>query len=143
MKHTPLIFALALLLFCACERSECTTQITGTLYTDSTLAIPIVDDTLWFLDYMITHQDSTYVIVLTDTLAHAVTDGQGRFAAAWWNFDIEQEIADNERKFKFEFPHFFIFYRQDTLFQGQWNGNYKQLVLYPGMPLYVYHNYYE
>lgn len=138
MKHTPLILSLALLLFCACERSEFTTQITGTLYTDSTLATPIANDTLWFFNYKVTYQDSIRTVVLTDTLAHAVTDGQGRFAAAWWNFDIEQEIADNERKFKVEYSPFLIFYRQDTLFQGQWHGNYKQLVLYPGMPLYIF-----
>lgn len=137
MKHTPLILSLALLLFCACERSEYTTQITGTLYTDSTLATPIANDTLWFFNYKVTYQDSIRTVVLTDTLTHAVTDGQGRFAAAWWNFDIEQEIADYERKFQFEYTPFLIFYRQDTLFEGYWHGNYKQLVLYPGMPLYI------
>lgn len=140
MKHTPLILSLALLLFCACERYEYTTQITGTLYTDSTLATPIANDTLWFFNYKVTYQDSIRTVVLTDTLTHALTDGQGRFTAAWWNFDIEQEIADYERKFQFEdYPHYLIFYEQDTLFQGQWHDNYKQLVLYPGMPLYVYH----
>lgn len=139
MKHTPLILSLALLLFCACERYEYTTQITGTLYTDSTLATPIANDTLWFFNYKVTYQDSIRTVVLTDTLTHAVTDGQGRFTAAWWNFDIEQEIADYERKFQFaDYPHYLIFYEQDTLFEGHWHENYEQLVLYPHKPFLVY-----
>ena len=60
---------IAVMLFAACERSEYTTRITGTLYTDSTLTVPVANDTLWF--YECTYRGNSQDSVL---IRHALTD---------------------------------------------------------------------
>ena len=82
MKHILPLLA-ALLLLGACERSEYTTRITGTLYTDSTLSVPVANDTVWFYDYTYhgNRQDST-------PIGHAMTDSLGCFGFLDWNVDF-------------------------------------------------------
>lgn len=121
-----LLFFMALLLFVACERSEYTTRITGTLYTDSTLSTPVADDTVWFYDYTYhgNHPDSI-------PIGHALTDKEGRFGFLDWNVDVSSYDPRYESKFQFDFGQFIIVHWPDTLFRGEYSGKYNQLVLYP------------
>ena len=121
----PVLFAL--LLTGACERSEYTTRITGTLYTDSTLTTPVANDTVWFYDntYHGNRQDST-------PIGHALTDKEGRFGFLDWNVDVNRYNPRYECKFQFDFGQFIIVHWPDTLFRGEYSGKYNQLVLYPG-----------
>ena len=126
MKHIlPLLTAL--LLFGACERSEYTTRITGTLYTDSTLTVPVANDTVWFYDYTYhgKHPDSILI-------GHALTDQEGRFGFLDWSVDVSSYDPRYESKFKIDFGQFIIVHWPDTLFRGEYSGKYNQLVLYPG-----------
>ena len=121
---------LALLLTGACERSEYTTRITGTLYTDSTLTTPVANDTVWFYDntYHGNRQDSTFV---QPPIGHALTDEEGRFGFLDWNVDVNSFAPRYERKFQFDYGEFIIIHWPDTLFRGEYSGKYNQLVLYP------------
>ena len=118
---------LALLLTGACERSEYTTRITGTLYTDSTLTTPVANDTVWFYDYTYhgKHPDSILI-------GHALTDQEGRFGFLDWSVDVSSYDPRYESKFQFDFGQFIIVHWPDTLFRGEYSGKYNQLVLYPG-----------
>lgn len=130
MKHIlPLL--VALLLFGACERSEYTTRITGTLYTDSTLAVPVANDTVWFYNFTpwATNRDSTYHEWL---LGHALTDSKGRFGFLDWNVDFSTYDPSYESKFKVDHGNFIIVHSTDTLFCGKYSGWYIDLILYPG-----------
>ena len=122
---------LALLLTGACERSEYTTRITGTLYTDSTLTTPGANDTVWFYDntYHGNRPDSTFV---QPPIGHALTDDKGRFGFLDWNVDVSSYDPRYESKFKIDFGPFIIVHWPDTLFRGEYSGKYNQLVLYPG-----------
>ena len=122
---------LALLLAGACERSEYTTRITGTLYTDSTLTTPVANDTVWFYDYTYhgNRPDSTFV---QPPIGHALTDEEGRFGFLDWNVDVSSYDPRYESKFQFDFGQFIIVHWPDTLFRGEYSGKYNQLVLYPG-----------
>ncbi len=144
MKRTPLLFlALSLLLLGACERSEYTTQITGTLYTDSTLTTPVANDTLWFCNYdaWSEYHDSTVTnyLTITNSVGHCLTDAQGRFGFSFWNVDVNQLVDNNGEKFNFESRPFLILHRQDTLFSGFYHSNYRELVLYSGCPVYPFY----
>ena len=121
----PILFAL--LLAGACERSEYTTRITGTLYTDSTLTVPVANDTVWFYDYTYhgKHPDSILI-------GHALTDQEGRFGFLDWSVDVSSYDPRYESKFKIDFGQFIIVHWPDTLFRGEYSGKYNQLVLYPG-----------
>ena len=121
----PVLFAL--LLTGACERSEYTTRITGTLYTDSTLTTPVANDTVWFYDYTYhgKHPDSILI-------GHALTDQEGRFGFLDWSVDVSSYDPRYESKFKIDFGQFIIVHWPDTLFRGEYSGKYNQLVLYPG-----------
>ena len=121
----PVLFAL--LLTGACERSEYTTRITGTLYTDSTLTVPVANDTVWFYDYTYhgKHPDSILI-------GHALTDQEGRFGFLDWSVDVSSYDPRYESKFQFDFGQFIIVHWPDTLFRGEYSGKYNQLVLYPG-----------
>lgn len=121
----------ALLLFGACERSEYTTRITGTLYTDSTLTVPVADDTVWFFNYDLyaNHQDSTYV---ERPLGYAITDNAGRFGFLDWSVDFSTYDPRYESKFHVEYGNFIIIHWPDTLFCGVYSGWYEELILYPG-----------
>ena len=121
----PILFAL--LLAGACERSEYTTRITGTLYTDSTLTTPVANDTVWFYDYTYhgKHPDSILI-------GHALTDQEGRFGFLDWSVDVSSYDPRYESKFQFDFGQFIIVHWPDTLFRGEYSGKYNQLVLYPG-----------
>ena len=130
MKHIlPLL--VALLLFGACERSEYTTRITGTLYTDSTLTVPVANDTVWFYNFTpwATNRDSTYHEWL---LGHALTDSKGRFGFLDWNVDFSTYDPSYESKFKVDYGNFIIVHSTDTLFCGKYSGWYIDLILYPG-----------
>ena len=122
---------IAVMLFAACERSEYTTRITGTLYTDSTLTVPVANDTVWFYNYnrWATNQDSTYHEWL---LGHALTDSEGRFGFLDWNVDFTTYDPRYESKFKVDYGNFIIVHLTDTLFCGVYSGWYKELILYPG-----------
>ena len=126
MKHILPLLA-ALLLLGACERSEYTTRITGTLYTDSTLTTPVANDTVWFYDYTYhgKHPDSILI-------GHALTDQEGRFGFLDWSVDVSSYDPRYESKFKIDFGQFIIVHWPDTLFRGEYSGKYNQLVLYPG-----------
>lgn len=127
MKHIiPLLTAL--LLFGACERSEYTTRITGTLYTDSTLATPVANDTVWFYDHTY-RNDSAYQY---PPFGYAMTDSLGRFGFLDWSVDVNSYAPRYECKFHFDFGEFIIIHWPDTLFRGEYSGKYNQLVLYPG-----------
>jgi len=121
----PILFAL--LLAGACERSEYTTRVTGTLYTDSTLTTPVANDTVWFYDYTYhgKHPDSILI-------GHALTDQEGRFGFLDWSVDVSSYDPRYESKFKIDFGPFIIVHWPDTLFRGEYSGKYNQLVLYPG-----------
>ncbi len=127
MKHILPLLVAAVLLFGACERSEYTTRITGTLYTDSTLTVPVADDTVWFYDYTYhgKHPDSILI-------GHALTDQEGRFGFLDWSVDVSSYDPRYESKFKIDFGQFIIVHWPDTLFRGEYSGKYNQLVLYPG-----------
>lgn len=127
MKHILPLLVAAVLLFGACERSEYTTRITGTLYTDSTLTVPVADDTVWFYDYTYhgKHPDSILI-------GHALTDQEGRFSFLDWSVDVSSYDPRYESKFKIDFGQFIIVHWPDTLFRGEYSGKYNQLVLYPG-----------
>ena len=127
MKHILPLLVAAVLLFGACERSEYTTLITGTLYTDSTLTTPVADDTVWFYDYTYhgKHPDSILI-------GHALTDQEGRFGFLDWSVDVSSYDPRYESKFKIDFGQFIIVHWPDTLFRGEYSGKYNQLVLYPG-----------
>ena len=118
---------IAVMLFAACERSEYTTRITGTLYTDSTLTVPVANDTVWFYDYTYhgKRQDST-------PIGHALTDRIGRFGFLDWNVDFSTYHPRYESKFKVDYGNFIIVHLTDTLFCGVYAGWYKELILYPG-----------
>ena len=130
MKRIIPILA-GLLLFGACERSEYTTRITGTLYTDSTLTVPVANDTVWFYDYTYhgNRSDSSYV---QPPIGHALTDKEGRFGFLDWNVDVSTYDPRYECKFQFEFGQFIIIHWPDTLFCGEYNGQYNGLILFPG-----------
>lgn len=130
MKHFFPLLAV-LLLFGACERSEYTTRITGTLYTDSTLSVPVANDTVWFYNYNFwaTNRDSTYHEQL---LGHALTDSEGRFGFLDWNVDFSTYDPRYESKFHVDYGNFIIVHLTDTLFCGKYSGWYKELILYPG-----------
>lgn len=127
MKHNLPLLVAAVLLFGACERSEYTTRITGTLYTDSTLTVPVANDTVWFYDY-------TYHGNRPDSIpiGHALTDQEGRFGFLDWSVDVSSYDPRYESKFKIDFGQFIIVHWPDTLFRGEYSGKYNQLVLYPG-----------
>ena len=127
MKHNLPLLVAAVLLFGACERSEYTTRITGTLYTDSTLTVPVANDTVWFYDYTYhgKHPDSILI-------GHALTDQEGRFGFLDWSVDVSSYDPRYESKFKIDFGQFIIVHWPDTLFRGEYSGKYNQLVLYPG-----------
>ena len=127
MKHILPLLVAAVLLFGACERSEYTTRITGTLYTDSTLTVPVANDTVWFYDYTYhgKHPDSILI-------GHALTDQEGRFGFLDWSVDVSSYDPRYESKFKIDFGQFIIVHWPDTLFRGEYSGKYNQLVLYPG-----------
>ena len=118
---------IAVMLFAACERSEYTTRITGTLYTDSTLTVPVANDTVWFYDYTYhgKRQDRT-------PIGHALTDRIGRFGFLDWNVDFNTYDPRYESKFKVDYGNFIIVHLTDTLFCGVYAGWYKELILYPG-----------
>lgn len=121
----PILFAL--LLAGACERSEYTTRVTGTLYTDSTLTVPVANDTVWFYDY--TYHGNRPDSIL---IGHALTDQEGRFGFLDWSVDVSSYDPRYESKFKIDFGQFIIVHWPDTLFRGEYSGKYNQLVLYPG-----------
>ena len=125
----PILFAL--LLAGACERSEYTTRITGTLYTDSTLTTPVANDTVWFYDntYHGNRPDSTFV---QPPIGHALTDDKGRFGFLDWNVDVSSYDPRYESKFHVDHGNFIIVHLTDTLFCGVYSGWYKDLILYPG-----------
>ena len=100
MRKTIPIISLIILLCVGCERSEYCTQITGTAYTDSTLATPIANDTLWFYNYMWGAGSKC--------LGCSSTDSHGRFGFLFWNVDIDQWDPHYESKFQFEEPRFII-----------------------------------
>lgn len=127
MKHNLPLLVAAVLLFGACERSEYTTRITGTLYTDSTLTVPVANDTVWFYDYTYhgKHPDSILI-------GHALTDQEGRFGFLDWSVDVSSYDPRYESKFKIDFGQFIIVHWPDTLFRGEYSGKYNLLVLYPG-----------
>ncbi|MBO4600011.1 MAG: hypothetical protein J5641_04655 [Bacteroidales bacterium] len=129
-RFIPLIITI-LTLILACEQSEYTTRITGTIYTDSTLTVPVANDTVWFYDYDLyaDHHDSTRHERL---LGHALTDSEGRFGFLDWNIDISSYDPRYESKFQFEYGNFIIIHRPDTLFCGEYNGQYNGLILFPG-----------
>lgn len=127
MKHILPLLVAAVLLFGACERSEYTTRITGTLYTDSTLTVPVANDTVWFYDY--TYHGNRPDSIL---IGHALTDQEGRFGFLDWSVDVSSYDPRYESKFKIEFGPFIIVHWPDTLFRGEYSGKYNQLVLYPG-----------
>ena len=54
----------ALLLLGACERSEYTTRITGTLYTDSTLTVPVANTRCGFTIIPITGSIRTVFLLV-------------------------------------------------------------------------------
>lgn len=139
MKRTYLLIFVLSLLLCACEESEYTTQITGTLYTDSTLTTPVANDTLWFCNYrhQLEYTDSTQSNIIIDSIGHCLTDAQGRFGFSFWNIDVNHLIDANDEKFQFEFAPFLILYKQDTLFSGFYHSNYRDLLLYIGRPYYL------
>ena len=118
---------IAVMLFVACERSEYTTRITGTLYSDSTLTVPVANDTVWFYDYTYhgKRQDNT-------PIGHALTDRIGRFGFLDWNVDFNTYDPRYESKFKVDYGNFIIVHLTDTLFCGVYAGWYKELILYPG-----------
>lgn len=118
---------LALLLTGACERSEYTTRITGTLYTDSTLTTPVANDTVWFYDYTYhgNRQDNI-------PIGHALTDQEGRFGFLDWNVDFSTYDPRYESKFKVDYGNFIIVHLTDTLFYGDYHYYYRELILYPG-----------
>lgn len=126
MKHILPLLA-ALLLLGACEHSEYTTRITGTLYTDSTLTVPVANDTVWFYDYTYhgNRQDSI-------PIGHALTDSLGRFGFLDWNVDFTTYDPRYESKFHVDHGNFIIVHLTDTLFCGVYSGWYKDLILYPG-----------
>ena len=127
MKHILPLLVAAVLLFGACERSEYTTRITGTLYTDSTLTVPVANDTVWFYDY--TYHGNRPDSIL---IGHALTDQEGRFGFLDWSVDVSSYDPRYESKFKIDFGPFIIVHWPDTLFRGEYSGKYNQLVLYPG-----------
>ena len=127
MKHILPLLVAAVLLFGACERSEYTTRITGTLYTDSTLTVPVANDTVWFYDY--TYHGNRPDSIL---IGHALTDQEGRFGFLDWSVDVSSYDPRYESKFQFDFGQFIIVHWPDTLFRGEYSGKYNQLVLYPG-----------
>ena len=127
MKHILPLLVAAVLLFGACERSEYTTRITGTLYTDSTLTVPVANDTVWFYDY--TYHGNRPDSIL---IGHALTDQEGRFGFLDWSVDVSSYDPRYESKFKIDFGQFIIVHWPDTLFRGEYSGKYNQLVLYPG-----------
>jgi hypothetical protein len=131
MKHILPLLVAAVLLFGACERSEYTTRITGTLYTDSTLTVPVANDTVWFYNFTpwATNRDSTYHEWL---LGHALTDSKGRFGFLDLNVDFSTYDPSYESKFKIDYGNFIIVHSTDTLFCGTYSGWYEDLILYPG-----------
>lgn len=126
MRQTPLLFIATLLLCAACEEPEFPTQISGTLYTDSTFTTPAANDTVWFCDFVSRYNDST---LTGQYLGHAYTDSLGRFGFTFWNFDITQTHYERRKNV---YNSFLAIYGEDTLFQGSYRGDYKKLVLYPG-----------
>lgn len=140
MKHTPIYLILLIMLFGACERIEYTSQITGTLYTDSTLTTPVANDTLWFYNYSWVYADSTYHASLQECIGHCLTDGQGRFGFLFWSFDVG-EMTSYEQKWEMTpDPSYLILHGQDTLFCGSYRANYKDITLYKGRPVsYIFY----
>ena len=92
-------------------------EILGTLYSDSTLTVPLPGQQLLFT------MDGS------DTLGSVSTDSQGRFGFAY-NIGVGN-LVDNS-KFQFEYNRLYILYKGDTLYGGEYPCIRDTLNLYPG-----------
>ncbi len=92
-------------------------EIRGTLYSDSTLTVPLPGQQLFF------------TIDGSDTLGSVSTDSQGRFGFAY-NIGVGN-LVDNS-KFQFEYNRLYILYKGDTLYGGEYPCIRDTLNLYPG-----------
>lgn len=92
-------------------------EIRGTLYSDSTLTVPLPGQQLFFT------MDGF------DTLGSVSTDSQGRFGFAY-NIGVGN-LVDNS-KFQFEYNRLYILYKGDTLYGGEYPCIRDTLNLYPG-----------
>lgn len=92
-------------------------EIRGTLYSDSTLTVPLPGQQLFFT------MDGS------DTLGSVSTDSQGRFGFAY-NIGVGN-LVDNS-KFQFEYNRLYILYKGDTLYGGEYPCIRDTLNLYPG-----------
>ncbi len=92
-------------------------EIRGTLYSDSTLTVPMPGQQLLFT------MDGS------DTLGSVSTDSQGRFGFAY-NIGVGN-LVDNS-KFQFEYNRLFILYKGDTLYGAEYPCIRDTLNLYPG-----------
>lgn len=92
-------------------------EIRGTLYSDSTLTVPLPGQQLFFT------MDGY------DTLGSVSTDSQGRFGFAY-NIGVGN-LVDNS-KFQFEYNRLYILYKGDTLYGGEYPCIRDTLNLYPG-----------
>lgn len=92
-------------------------EIRGTLYSDSTLTVPLPGQQLFFT------MDGS------DTLGLVSTDSQGRFGFAY-NIGVGN-LVDNS-KFQFEYNRLYILYKGDTLYGGEYPCIRDTLNLYPG-----------
>lgn len=118
-----LLTATALTLF-SCVDTELY-EIRGTLYSDSTLTVPLPGQQLFFT------MDGF------DTLGSVSTDSQGRFGFAY-NIGVDN-LVDNS-KFQFEFSWLYILYKGDTLYGREYNSIRDTLNLYPGSWKGRWHN---
>lgn len=100
-------------------------ELRGTLYSDSTLTVPLPGQQLFFT------MDGS------DTLGSVSTDSQGRFGFAY-NIGVGN-LVDNS-KFQFEYNRLYILYKGDTLYGGEYPCIRDTLNLYPGSWKGRWHN---
>ena len=111
---------LSVLLLVSCTDTE-TYYVRGTLYTDSTITVPMPGEDLTF----------TYRSAYSDTLGTVRTDSQGRFGFAY-NIGIDP-IARGDAKMHIEYAEVSILHQEDTLCRFEYLWPPDTLSLYIGM----------
>ena len=109
MKRISLCFIAFLGLFCACEPVEHSIEITGTLYTDSTMTAPVPNDTVTFLREE--WDGGGYI-------GHARLNADGRFGFVFYR--------------NWVCNYFLIRYHDDTIYRGSAGMDRQRLYLYLG-----------
>lgn len=124
-RYLTTTFAVAALLFVALSLQSCFDErqvvLRGRLYTDSTLAVPVPNDTIKFR-----WTDGVYI-------GCCLTDDDGNFGFSFWSDGADKWDAD-QSKFSPNYGHFIAVCKNDTLAWFEANGyaKYENLELYFG-----------